>query len=176
MSQISLGQNEQYTELDSTESAGITYYRLLVGQLENRKKEGLFQVYQYSSVDTNQNLTWKGTYRKDQLQSDELITLEGKCERIYGKNERVEKETYSRYGNKVYQYDYKSRKSRITQTFYANGQVSGIGEEVLVRITQGGDAGMKVFTKDGRWTYFDISGEKIDEREHRISEGPFKKR
>ena len=147
----------------------------MLGYKEKRKKEGLFQVYQYSSLDTNRNITWKGIYKNDELKSDELITLEGKRERIYKNKQSLETETYYRYGNKVYQHDYKSSNSRITRTFYANGQVSGIGEEVLVRITQGCDAGMRVFTREGKWTYYSVSGEIIDEREHSISEGPYKK-
>jgi hypothetical protein len=63
----------------------------------------------------------------------------------------------------------------ISKTYYADGELSGVGKEVLVEIIAGCDTGMRVYQKLGVWKYYDSAGKKLDDLEHKFNTKVFKR-
>lgn len=174
-SSLLFSQTEKVTRLDSTIGTFGTTYLLVVGELTDGKKTGEWSLYQYSARDTSKILAATETYDADRLKSRTEHRLDGYTEQVFGKSGWIIKESNYRYGNLTWQKEYQNRKKIISRTYYPNGQISGEGPEVLVKIIAGCDSGMMNFQRLGEWIYYDTDGEEIDRQVYTLNKEVFKK-
>lgn len=171
----SIAQSERVVMLDSSIGNYGTCYLLVVGQTIDGEKVGDWNLFQYSSVDTNKFLASSETYENGSLTVIKEFKLDGYSQRKFDKKGNLKSKATYRYGNIVSETEFLSRKKAITRSYYPNGQVSGEGPEVLVKIVTGCDAGMMMFQRVGKWMYYDTNGEELDPQVYELNENVFKK-
>ena len=165
-----------FSQLDSIVAKdGVTYYTLEEGRLNKKKRIGEWKISQFNALDTSKRLAVESTYDNDMLVSTATYRLDSKVEKTFDQKGKPLTEVLYRYGKKVWSRAYKGSKKTIKKTYYPDGSVSSQGEEVLVVITAGCDAGMRMFIEEGVWKYYDTSGELIDEQCKEITKKVFKK-
>lgn len=172
---FALSQTEHVVRLDSSLSSQGTIYYLVIGNKIDGKKTGVWELYQYTAWDTTKFLAASETYEDNRLTVMKEFRLDGYTEQRFDKKGWVIEESNYRYGNLTWQKEYKTRKKAISRTFYPNGQISGEGPEVLVKIITGCDAGLMNFQREGEWIYYDTNGEEIDRQNYSINKDVFKK-
>ena len=168
-------QSERVELLDSSIGDFYTNYYLVIGHTLNGQKVGDWKLFQYSSADTNKFLAASETYENGTLSVLKEFKLDGHTEQNFDNKGRLMSESTYRYGNIVMQTEYKNRKKAISRSYYPNGQVSGEGPEILVKVIAGCDAGMIVFQRVGKWTYYDVNGSELDPQIYELNQNVYKK-
>jgi hypothetical protein len=165
-----------FEERDSVLSNdGRIFYSYTKGYLKGRKRVGAWKRYQSSTADTNLRVAWSATYEKGKLLEETHYTLDSYTVREYKSKYVLKREANYRYGKIVSERLYEDKTTMISKTYYADGELSGVGKEVLVEIIAGCDAGMRVYQKLGVWKYYDSAGKKLDDLEHKFNTKVFKR-